>query len=271
MPQQRFLLKSGPMLQVERVIQPFQPTVADGLPAAIYQVPSQRWVLTASAAAEFCVDGEKVLLDGLTALCLPAELSYQLMPLSCRERASVVVSAHAACEHALPPTGAWLLPPRVLWRLQRHWRALALTPAGMDQTPELLHAAVQLATPLSAPWGSLCGQPLSATVRRARRFMVQGFAANPGVVVRSSLGDVADAAACSPSHLSHQFKHQMGISVNRYRQYLRLACGIQRLQDRATRLADLAYELGYCSQSHMGSAFVQALGATPAQVQAALH
>ena len=85
-----------------------------------------------------------------------------------------------------------------------------------------------------------------------------------------TLRDVADAACCSPFHLARSFRRHTGLSLHGYRQRLRLALALQRLEEGECDLAALAHELGYSSQSHLGSAFLRELGVTPAQARRAL-
>lgn len=87
---------------------------------------------------------------------------------------------------------------------------------------------------------------------------------------RWTLHDVADAACCSPFHLARSFRKHTGLSLHGYRQRLRLAAALQRLEEGERELAALAHELGYSSQSHLGSAFVREIGVTPAQARRTL-
>ncbi|MDI1239258.1 MAG: helix-turn-helix transcriptional regulator [Polaromonas sp.] len=259
MPQDRTLLQHSPQLKVERVL--LHERGVQWSPS--YQVATQRLVLPASGATEFRIAGQHILLDGLTALCLPTGVPYQMKPCADATRTSIVVSAQPGMSHTLPPPDAWLLTPRVLWRLRLHWRALARGAAGArlgDSTQALLQAVLPLAGPAPRSEGRS-----AAAVQRARRFMVERTAAMGAT--RWTLDDVADAACASPFHLARCFRQHTGLSLHGYRQRLRLTTALQRLEEGERDLAALAHDLGYSSQSHFGAAFVRELGITPAQAR----
>jgi AraC-like DNA-binding protein len=113
------------------------------------------------------------------------------------------------------------------------------------------------------------GQGRSAgAVQRAQHFMAERTADTHAA--RWTLDDVADAACCSLFHLARSFRKHTGLSLHAYRQRLRLALALQRLEEGERDLAALAHELGYSSQSHLGSAFVREIGVTPAQARRVL-
>ena len=255
MPQNRTLLQQTDTLRVERVL--FRAPSAHWSPT--YQVASARLVLPASGATEFRMAGQNVLLDGLTALSLPAGLSYQMKPCADAARASIVVSVRPHASHALPPTDAWALSPRALWLLRRHWRAIALGKGG-ESTQALLQTVLRQAPPVAQVQGRS-----APAVQRAQRFMVANTPA--AGATPWTLNDVADAACCSLFQLARAFRKHTGLSLHGYRQRLRLATALQRLEEGERDIAALAHELGYCGQSHLGAAFVQALGVTPAQAR----
>lgn len=255
MPQTRTLLQQTTFLKVERVL--LHAPSAQWSPS--YEVASPRLVLPASGATEFRMAGQSVLLDGLTALSLPAGLLYQMKSCADAVRASIVVSAQPGAGHALPPSDAWVLSPRAVWLLRRHWRALALG-KGSESTQALLQTVLQQAPPVAR----IQGRSVPA-VQRAQRFMV----ARTGAASAApwTLNDVADAACCSLFHLARSFRKHTGLSLHGYRQRLRLATALQRLEEGERDIAALAHELGYSSQSHLGTAFVRELGVTPAQAR----
>ena len=254
-----------------------------------YQAATPRMVLAANGAdTEFRTagqTGQTVLLDGLTLLCLPVELPYQMKPCTAAARASIVVSVQPEAEgkpalHALGVRGqqslallnAYVLVPLAIVALRRHWRMLANRPAALrpvqpakpaqlcQPTQALLHGVLQSSHRLSCE----PGRPVAA-VQRAQRFMVVRVAAADAVPW--TLHDVADAACSSLFHLSRQFRQHMGISLHGYRHRLRLATALQRLEDGERNLAALAHDLGYASQSHLGEIFRRDLGITPAQLR----
>jgi len=255
MPQDRTLLQQTTTLKVERVV--LHAPSAQWSPS--YEVASPRLVLPASGATEFRMAGQSVLLDGLTALSLPTGLLYQMKPCADAARASIVVSAQPGAGHALPSPDAWALSPRAVWLLRRHWCAMALGKSG-ESTQALLQTVLQQAPPITRIQGRS-----APAVQRAQRFMVARTAA--AGFAPWTLNDVADAACCSLFHLARSFRKHTGLSLHGYRQRLRLAAALQRLEEGERDIAALAHELGYSSQSHLGAAFVRGLGVTPAQAR----
>lgn len=255
MPQDRILLHHGARLRIERVV-----LHATGVQwSASYRAASSRLVLPASGATEFSLPGETVLLDGITVLRLPGAVPYRMKPLYDAARANIVVSGPDAAGDLLPAQ-AWLLPPRAIWSLRRHWRALGRGDAREDAKSALLQALLASGT---------CRQGGAApAVQRAQRFMAEAFARRE--TVRWTLAEVADAACCSPFHLARIFRRDTGLSLHGYRQRLRIAAALQRIEDGERSVAALAHDLGFSSQSHLGEAFRRDLGATPATVRAQL-
>ena len=242
MPQQRTLLHTGAEWTVERVRWHAAPVQW----SAAYQAASSRWVLPTDGVLEFQLDGQAVLLDGLTALGLPQGLPYQMRPLQPTAQTSVVVSARPGTSGLAAPQ-VRALSPRALWQLR--------APGHSAQVLQALAPGV----PTLAP----------AAVVRARRFMALRVGAACGE--RWSLHDVADAAGCSPFHLAHFFRRHVGQRLHGYRQRLRMAAALQRLEAGEADLAALAHDLGYCSQSHLGAVFRREVGVTLAQARAALR
>lgn len=263
MPQDRTLLQQTATFRVERVL------LLGASPqwSAAYEAASPRLVLPSSGNTAFRIAGQDLLLDGLTVLSLPTGLPYQMKHLAGATRASIVVSAQPAAASVLPGAppacAAWSLAPRALWLLRRHWRALLRGDDGLEATSPLLRRLLQQ----SAPVGRGQGRSTSA-VRRAQHFMADRIA--HADAARWTLDDVADAACCSLFHLARSFRKHTGLSLHGYRQRLRLAVALQRLEEGERDLAALAHELGYSSQSHLGSTFAREIGVTPAQARRVL-
>jgi AraC-like DNA-binding protein len=262
MPQDRILLQHTAALKVERVVLHEQSPQW----SPHYEVTSRRMVLPASGATEFRAAGRSVLLDSLTALCLPTGQPYQMKP--CTDgvaRASIVVSAQPGRSESLPPSSdAWRLTPRAVFRLRCHWRALALGREDENPTQALLGDLLQSAA--HAAWSGEGRRAVA--VQRAQNFMVARTAAMDAAPW--TLHHLADAACCSPFHLARLFRRHTGLSLHQYRQQLRLAAALQRLEEGERQLAALAHEAGFSSQSHMGAVFRHELGVTPAQARQAL-
>ena len=256
MPQDRILCADTAAWRVERVVK-HAGVAAPGNP--VYQVATPRWVFPVCGVSEFHMAGQQVLLDGLTAVALPMGLPYQVHEWPGTPRSHMVVSRQsgsAPVSEAL----AWMLPPRALWQLRLHWRALV---QGREQAFG--------SGPVLVPGGDVVhGRSMDhCAVVRARRFMATRTAAADGLAW--SLHDVADVAHCSYFHLAHLFRAHMGLGLHAYRERLRLAAALQRLDEGEGDLAALAHDLGYSSQSHMGAQFRRVVGVTPAQARQALR
>lgn len=263
MPQDRILYADTAAWRVERVVKRAAPAhssspVAISIP--VYQAATPRWVFPVSGVSEFHLQGLQILLDGLTVVVLPTGVPYQIHEWHAAPRSHMVVSRQP---DGLLPTApqvalAWALAPRALWDLRLHWRALAQGRAQVD-----------LPGPGHVSGGAVQASGMAhAAVVRARRFMATRTAAADGLVW--SLHDVADASCCSYFHLARLFRTHMGLSLHAYRERLRLAMALQRLDEGEGDLPALAHDLGYSSQSHLGASFRRSVGVTPAQARQAL-
>jgi AraC-like DNA-binding protein len=77
---------------------------------------------------------------------------------------------------------------------------------------------------------------------------------------------VARAIGASPFHLARLFRAYTGFSLHGYRKRMRLLRALDHLAEARGRLADLALDLGFSSQSHFTDAFRQAFGVPPSRV-----
>lgn len=279
MPQDRILYADTAAWRVERVVKHAAPTHSS---SPVYQAATPRWVFPVCGVSEFRLQGGcraaadlqpttpradsllglHVLLDGLTVVALPTGRPYQVHEWHAAPRSHMVVSMQAASPVPGAPGGAlaWTLAPRALWELRLHWRALAHG-RGQAALPERVLASGGRAIHAS-------GMAHSA-VARARRFMATRAAAADGLTW--SLHDVADASCCSYFHLARLFRTHTGLSLHAYRERLRLAAALQRLDEGEGDLAALAHDLGYSSQSHFGALFRRGVGVTPAHARQALR
>lgn len=278
MPQQRTLLHADAAWTVERVRKHAAPVQW----STTYEAASGRWVVPTEGLLEFQLAGVVVLLDGLTALGLPQGMPYQMRPLQPTAQTSIVACAHSG---VVQYGTSWLaglqvrtLSPRAMWQLRTQWRSLGSSPAPHEGkvaaaaggATQALHAVLRPGAPHTPPASQPAQVPTAPpAVARARRFMAQQVHAASGEPW--SLGDAADVAGCSAFHLAHLFRRHLGQSLHSYRQRLRMASALQRLEAGEADLAALAHDLGYCSQSHLGAVFRREVGVTLGQARAALQ
>ncbi|MFE3459859.1 helix-turn-helix domain-containing protein [Nocardiopsis aegyptia] len=73
-----------------------------------------------------------------------------------------------------------------------------------------------------------------------------------------------------PAHLSRTFRHHTGVTVSAFRTRVRVARALDRLEEGADRLADVAADLGFADQAHLTRAVRAQTGRTPAALRALL-
>jgi len=83
---------------------------------------------------------------------------------------------------------------------------------------------------------------------------------------RWTLAEIGDAVGVSPVYLTQVFRQVEGLPLYRYQLQLRLARALDLL-DNCPDLTGLAFDLGFSSYSHFGTAFKQAYGLTPLAFQ----
>jgi AraC-like DNA-binding protein len=84
-----------------------------------------------------------------------------------------------------------------------------------------------------------------------------------------TLAALGEAAALSPFHLVRAFHRAHGVPPHVYLESVRIR-EAQRLLATGAALADVAYAVGFSSQSHFTTRFRRVLGVTPGQYRAAL-
>jgi AraC-like DNA-binding protein len=82
---------------------------------------------------------------------------------------------------------------------------------------------------------------------------------------------LAASLAISPFRLSRAFTRHMGVSITHYRNRVRVARALDRLEQGENNLALLAADLGFADQSHLCRTVRQHLGHTPTAVRRMLH
>ncbi|MBE7367176.1 helix-turn-helix transcriptional regulator [Ramlibacter pallidus] len=198
---------------------------------------------------------EFVYVDALTAFRLSPGDTYQLQHRGTRDHHVL----YSGTRQVVASTGrAWLLRPRELFEVKRALAQLRRGEIDVASAGAAARSAVERAASLQVAEPSL-------PVLRARQSVASAGARHLDVQA------LAEEARCSPFHLAHLFRRHLGTSPHQYRLHLRIADALQRLEDGGTRLADLAFDLGFSSQSHFGQAFRQAVGCTPRQARTALR
>ena len=78
---------------------------------------------------------------------------------------------------------------------------------------------------------------------------------------------LARSLAVSPYRLSRAFTAELGVSLTRYRNRIRVGRAMERLAEGAPNLAGLAAELGFADQAHLSRTLRQHVGNTPTAVR----
>jgi AraC-like DNA-binding protein len=84
-----------------------------------------------------------------------------------------------------------------------------------------------------------------------------------GVPEAAGLCPLAGLLKVSPYRLSRAFSREMGISLTRYRNRVRVGWALDRLVEGESSLAGLAAHLGFADQAHMTRTIREHLGHTP--------
>jgi AraC-like DNA-binding protein len=135
-----------------------------------------------------------------------------------------------------------------------HRRLLA---AGSDSAAEglvgLVAQAVQQVVTTTVPGGG--GDP--ALVAKARAVIGDDHPASANLIPLAALLGV------SPYQLSRAFTRELGVSLTRYRNGVRVARALDRLEEGEPSLSVLAADLGFSDQAHLCRTVREHLGHTP--------
>jgi AraC-like DNA-binding protein len=105
----------------------------------------------------------------------------------------------------------------------------------------------------------------AALVADAREAIAAGHPA------AGALLPLAGLLGVSPYRLSRAFTRELGTSLTRYRNRVRVGRAVQRLEDGVESLADLAADLGFADQAHLTRTVRAHLGCTPAALRRLLR
>jgi transcriptional regulator GlxA family with amidase domain len=157
--------------------------------------------------------------------------------------------------------------------------------AGVDLAHRRLLAAAALGDPdyavaeqllglLAAALGRLAAGPSPAEaastghdrplVAEAREAILAGHAA------AARLFSLADHLRVSPYRLSRAFPREIGVSLTRYRNRVRVGRALERLEQGERSLALLAADLGFADQAHLTRTVREHVGCTPAALRRVL-
>ena len=105
--------------------------------------------------------------------------------------------------------------------------------------------------------------PKKSAIQRVQDYLEANFAQSV------TLADLAQVASLSSYHLLRAFHAEVGMPPHAYLQDVRIRQA-QKLIDQNLSLADIAYSVGFNSQSHMTRRFKQFVGITPGQYAKAI-
>lgn len=111
-------------------------------------------------------------------------------------------------------------------------------------------------TPTTPPGTHAPGRE-AALLRAARQAIIDGHPASDGLL------PLAELLGVSPYRLSRSFTRELGVSVTRYRNRVRIGRALNRLEEGENSLGALAADLGFADQAHLSRTMRQYLGRTP--------
>jgi len=112
-------------------------------------------------------------------------------------------------------------------------------------------------------------RPSTAAVRRR---LVSDTIQILNVTLGDDLGliDIARLVGASPAHLSRMFREVTGVTMSRYRTWLRVHAVLDRLEAGESDLAGVAAAAGFADHGHMTRTVTGQLGATPSALRSLL-
>lgn len=198
-----------------------------------------------------------------------AVLLWERAPPDCREDALVIeLAPRLAAErlHGLDRPGDAALP--LAPPLQLAVAELAATlrghpePIAAQAALELVEAILQAARPHRRD---------GAAGRSRQLAQAAILALHRDLSINRSIDELAEELGCSPYHLMHAFRAEIGDTLRGYRLRVRLGAALHRLADGSDDLTTLANELGFASHSHLTDTFTRELGVTPSRLRAQLQ
>jgi AraC-like DNA-binding protein len=145
---------------------------------------------------------------------------------------------------------------------RRQRRLVGALRRGVEVEQETLGVLDGLARRGPTPRGQTPTPAARRHARRAREYLACHYAEAP------DLTTVAAAADCSVFHLSRAFKGTFGYTVHEYRMELALRDAHDRIVAGDGRIADIAFDLGFASHSHLTENFGRRFGFAPSRLRA---
>jgi AraC-like DNA-binding protein len=162
-------------------------------------------------------------------------------------------------------SAAVILDPDLCRRLVELHHTLATAQSPLEREARFLEAAAYLIThyaELRLPEQRL-GRERQA-VKLVRHYLEDHYA--EGV----TLSELAHLVGLSPFYLLRVFEQEVGLPPHAYLESIRIRQA-QRQLSCGTPIAEVAYELGFSTQSHFTRRFKQLLGVTPGQYAFSAH
>ncbi|ORW85370.1 AraC family transcriptional regulator [Mycobacterium sp. IEC1808] len=125
----------------------------------------------------------------------------------------------------------------------------------------LIATAVRAVTDRHTPLADRPGPADALLVRRARAAIHDDDPAARG------LFPLAELLGTSPYRLSRAFPRELGVSLTRYRNRVRVSRALDRLERDESTLAAVAADLGFADQAHFTRVVRQHLAQTPAAIR----
>ncbi|MFF0340394.1 helix-turn-helix domain-containing protein [Kribbella sp. NPDC004875] len=129
--------------------------------------------------------------------------------------------------------------------------------AAVEGLLGLVAEVVRQVVTTTIPDGDPAGAGDRALVAHARGVISDGHPAATGLIPLAQLLDV------SPYRLSRAFTRELGVSLTRYRNRVRVARALDRLEGGEPGLAVLAADLGFADQAHLCRTMREHFGHTP--------
>jgi len=129
--------------------------------------------------------------------------------------------------------------------------------AAAQRLAELVTGVVRQVVATTTPDGGRAGAGDRTLVARARGVIGDAHPAASGLVPLAALLGV------SPYRLSRAFTRELGVSLTRYRNRVRVAHALDRIEEGEPSLAVLASDLGFADQAHLSRTVREHSGHTP--------